>query len=251
MDRIQFGTAGYETRSSLSVTPSAPAPAPVSESNLPPAKRAHRDRTITPARVPALLAVLYLYVVSRLIDRPVTQTDIGIWRASTIEALRQLPEGRVPTDEELMSSINEFMDAVMAEKWLELGWLDDAPRDIWTVTRDWRIVGDAEVDEGQDGSERNVGGGDGGEAEEPMTPSRKKAAKTPLRRKEKRAWKDDGWESAAGLKAGLGTMFQDAFDWLSDDRRADYKEWEKSVRDRIERLEKEGDVVHEEDVMVA
>ncbi|KAK0292009.1 hypothetical protein LTR91_000012 [Friedmanniomyces endolithicus] len=62
----------------------------------------------------------------------------------------------------------------------------------------------------------------------------KRPAKTPLRRKEKHAKRDDGFAGeedtgAAGLLPGLGTMFQPAVDWLSEERRAEYKIWEKSV----------------------
>ncbi|KAK4961137.1 hypothetical protein LTR10_001627 [Elasticomyces elasticus] len=63
------------------------------------------------------------------------------------------------------------------------------------------------------------------------TPVRR-LAKTPLRRKEKHAKRDgevDEDLGAAGLLPGLGTMFQPALDWLSDERRADYKAWEKDI----------------------
>ncbi|KAK4895603.1 hypothetical protein LTR27_006386 [Elasticomyces elasticus] len=63
------------------------------------------------------------------------------------------------------------------------------------------------------------------------TPVRR-PAKTPLRRKEKHAKRDSEVDEdlgAAGLLPGLGTMFQPALDWLSDERRADYKLWEKDI----------------------
>ncbi|KAK1077424.1 hypothetical protein LTR33_008096 [Friedmanniomyces endolithicus] len=73
---------------------------------------------------------------------------------------------------------------------------------------------------------------DGDDDDEP-TPV-KRPAKTPLRRKEKHAKRDDGFTGeedmgAAGLLPGLGTMFQPAVDWLSEERRAEYKIWEKNV----------------------
>ncbi|KAK4570005.1 hypothetical protein LTR86_002975 [Recurvomyces mirabilis] len=69
----------------------------------------------------------------------------------------------------------------------------------------------------------------------------KRPSKTPLRRKEKHASRPDGPEDvgAAGLLPGLGTMFQPAVDWLSDERRAEYKKWEKNVFDQIRELEYE------------
>ena len=50
---------------------------------------------------------------------------------------------------------------------------------------------------------------------------------------------DEEERAGAGLKWGLGTMFQDGVDWLSASRRRDYRVWEREVRDRIERIDKE------------
>ena len=76
--------------------------------------------------------------------------------------------------------------------------------------------------------------GQGEEADEgPLTPV-KRPSKTPLRRKEKHAGRRDlDAESehvgAAGLLPGLGTMFQPAVDWLSDEKRADFILWKKMM----------------------
>lgn len=70
----------------------------------------------------------------------------------------------------------------------------------------------------------------------------KRPSKTPLRRKEKHAkFADDGWEDvgAAGLLAGLGTMFQPAIDWLSEERRAEYAVWEKGIMREIAVIERQ------------
>ena len=57
----------------------------------------------------------------------------------------------------------------------------------------------------------------------------KRPAKTPLRRKEKHGAIDEDDLGAAGLLPGLRTMFQPAVDWLSEDKRADYARWKKSI----------------------
>ncbi|KAK0308187.1 hypothetical protein LTR82_015641 [Friedmanniomyces endolithicus] len=72
----------------------------------------------------------------------------------------------------------------------------------------------------------------------------KRPAKTPLRRKEKHAKRDDGFTGeedmgAAGLLPGLGTMFQPAVDWLSEERRAEYKIWEKTVYREIAAVQRQ------------
>lgn len=60
-----------------------------------------------------------------------------------------------------------------------------------------------------------------------VTPA-KRPAKTPLRRNEKHLKQKDGEAAgAAGLLPGLGTMFQPAIDWLSEERRLEYAVWKK------------------------
>lgn len=61
------------------------------------------------------------------------------------------------------------------------------------------------------------------------TPRARKQAKTPLRRREKHGEVDDEDLGPAGLLPGLGTMFQPAVDWLSDDRRQDFAVWKKAT----------------------
>ncbi|EMF11858.1 uncharacterized protein SEPMUDRAFT_67198 [Sphaerulina musiva SO2202] len=42
---------------------------------------------------------------------------------------------------------------------------------------------------------------------------------------------------AAGLLPGLGTMFQPAIDWLSDERRAEYASWKRGILEECARIE--------------
>ena len=65
---------------------------------------------------------------------------------------------------------------------------------------------------------------------DPATP-RRQPAKTPLRRKEKHSQRKIGAEeeNPAGLLPGLGTMFQPAVDWLSEERRAEFDAWKEDL----------------------
>lgn len=78
--------------------------------------------------------------------------------------------------------------------------------------------------------------------------SSSRPVKTPLRRREKHAPRPDSTahiddeprsSSRAGLKSGLGTMFQDAVDWLSSERCADYEGWRAWMEREILRIEQE------------
>ncbi|KAK5109507.1 hypothetical protein LTR62_006959 [Meristemomyces frigidus] len=72
----------------------------------------------------------------------------------------------------------------------------------------------------------------------------KRPSKTPLRRKEKHASRpiDNTPEDLgpAGLLPGLGTMFQPAVDWLSEERRIGYRVWEKEIYQRMAVVEQVG-----------
>jgi origin recognition complex subunit 6 len=72
----------------------------------------------------------------------------------------------------------------------------------------------------------------------PTTP-RRRPAKTPLRRKEKHSQQKIGEDehNPAGLLPGLGTMFQPAVDWLSEERRADYDAWKEDLLGYIAAVE--------------
>lgn len=76
---------------------------------------------------------------------------------------------------------------------------------------------------------------------EPTTP-RKRPAKTPLRRKEKHAQRplDEDDHGPAGLLPGLGTMFQPAVDWLSEERQSEFAMWKQDLLQSVTAIEQKG-----------
>jgi origin recognition complex subunit 6 len=128
----------------------------------------------------------------------------------------------------LESSVTFYMLEAEDCGWLEMEWFGNVPVREEGLDPEGEVGG--EIDEDDEGEEMG-----------PVTP-RKRPAPTPLRRKEKRGGKraDDGWEDevgAAGLLPGLGTMFQPAIDWLSDERRAEYAQWKKGIMREIAVIE--------------
>ncbi|KAK5112668.1 hypothetical protein LTR85_011179 [Meristemomyces frigidus] len=105
----------------------------------------------------------------------------------------------------------------------------DAAAPTAALTAEGALHGTEQDDDGDDD--------DGEERATPVT----RPSKTPLRRKEKHAKFDDGLEDvgAAGLLPGLGTMFQSAVDWLSDERRAEYAMWKKGIMRDIAVIERQ------------
>ncbi|KAM3417452.1 hypothetical protein BST61_g5698 [Cercospora zeina] len=178
---------------------------------------------------PALVVALLLFTVARMRGMEIDSEEIAETRKEACEAVElyvipnaaDLPQelGKITT-----RSLKKPVDFYMLEAedcgWLDMDWYRNVPENVEEIAQH-----DDEGAEMEDESE--------GEAATP----RERPTKTPLRRKEKHGGKAalpvDGLSEddvgAAGLLPGLGTMFQPAIDWLSDERRADYSKWKKSI----------------------
>lgn len=175
---------------------------------------------ITSSSLPALLVAVSLVTTFTLRDTIIDGTAYTSARATAISAL----ESQAPSP----ADVDAFLHASKKEGWLDLPWL--------TAVKAAAVSA----------------------ATPAQTPKKGKLpAKTPLRRKEKHAKRPiakdvegdtemmdvdeaaDENRPSAGLKWGLGTMFQDSVDWLNDERRSSYREWEKDVRRRCAEIERE------------
>lgn len=179
---------------------------------------------ITPGKWPALLVALFVFTAKKMDggedEVQLREKAVGAVRSFCEDGRRVLSE-EVKALEGLEGSIKFYMLEAEDCGWLEMEWFQNVPEG---------------VEEKQEG-ERSEDEAQASEDEGPITP-RRRPAKTPLRRKEKRGGKKaDGVigedVGAAGLFPGLGTMFQPAIDWLSEERRADYAQWKKGILKEI------------------
>lgn len=105
-------------------------------------------------------------------------------------------------------------------KWLEKEWFSNVPQETSAVALD---------DQDQEDEDRDM---------QDVTVARTRPAKTPLRRKEKHGkLEDDYGLGRAGLLPGLGTMFQPAVDWLSEERMLEFERWKRDVSREVAVLE--------------
>jgi origin recognition complex subunit 6 len=152
-------------------------------------------------QVPALIAVVCLMTASSMRGKRAFAVDNAQKRTaqSAVEgyfAKHKTAAAVTIGPTSLQRDIETYMQA--AKSWSDMEWYLNIP-----------AAGELDEDNG------------------PTTP-RKQPAKTPLRRKEKHSQKKIGDEDVygpAGLLPGLGTMFQPAVDWLSEDRREDFAAW--------------------------
>ncbi|GIZ47531.1 hypothetical protein CKM354_001062000 [Cercospora kikuchii] len=177
---------------------------------------------------PALVVALLLFAVARMRGVEADSEEIAEVRKEACEAVElYVISNAASLPQELgnitLRSLKKPVDFYMLEAedcgWLNMEWYRNVPENVEEAEQQ-----DEDVEMEDEGDE------------EAVTP-RKRPTKTPLRRKEKHGGKValpvDGFLEddlgAAGLLPGLGTMFQPAIDWLSDDRRADYAKWKRSI----------------------
>ncbi|KAK5006666.1 hypothetical protein LTR28_006219, partial [Elasticomyces elasticus] len=180
---------------------------------------------ISEPRIPALLIVLYMYTAARFRDEEISGPDYILRRAQAVEAVRQLTVSRDLSDEELIADIEAFLREATSTGWLEMEWYRNIPMDS---TREDGVVEQAS-DVHEEDEER-----DGGDDVQIHVP------KTPLGTRMRDVDGSAGSVGPAGLQAGLGTMFQDKVDWLSEERRRRFAVWRKDIMRKIQDMEGDG-----------
>lgn len=167
----------------------------------------------TDEQIPALVAAVYLMTAQAMrgqsgtaatkLQQRKTQTAVAAFFTTQDDAALTIQLDQLHEDSET------YTQAAASQGWTEMEWYkklsspDDTNTDPAT------------------GHEEENG---------PSTP-RRLPAKTPLRRKEKHSQRKIGEENdnPAGLLPGLGTMFQPAVDWLSEERRAEFDAWKEDL----------------------
>ncbi|QDS74548.1 hypothetical protein FKW77_007772 [Venturia effusa] len=167
-------------------------------------------------RIPALIAVVTMYTLSAL-NSPPSPEEYSALRKNAITSLLK----SVPAIESEEADLTKDIEAFMREAtngWLEMEWYQN-------IQPAQNSEDDAEDD----------GGGDGeGAEDEEEGPVSTKASR---RREKKKASQTD---DLAAPKRAFGTMMTDATDWLSDDRRAHYRQWKAKILMQIEKIERDG-----------
>lgn len=175
----------------------------------------------TVGQVPALVAVIYAVAASTTQNCNSSEDDWLAKIQTAVESYFQklkTPPAKVEA-ETLSQDMQTYLEAA-EPGWRELEWCNNLQIANFN---------NGETAIGMDGDDV------------PTTP-RRRPAKTPLRRKEKHESRkiDEDEFGAAGLLPGLGTMFQPAVDWLSDDRRTEFAAWKEDILGSIAMVEQEG-----------
>ena len=172
----------------------------------------NREEPIAEKSIPALTLTLFSIVHGRMYGSERTgEADFCLKAVEIIRKYCKANAQKLPfeLDEgtDMTEDIKYFNDRAL-NSWMNMEWHQNVPS----------------FEEAGASAERD----DEGASDEEL-PSLKRPAKTPLRRKEKHGRVEDDDLGTAGLLPGLGTMFQPAIDWLSDEKRADYTRWKKDM----------------------
>ncbi|ORY06526.1 origin recognition complex subunit 6-domain-containing protein [Clohesyomyces aquaticus] len=154
---------------------------------------------LSDTRVFALIAVMLLYVLSRLSPQEITPEQFDEWRDKAVSTILQCKAAHSIAEDELVTDIDDLMPLAQEEGWLRMEWF-------------------LNVVPAEDGDEMEGVKMTGGSA--------------PALSGQGKSLKDGGSEYI-----GLGTMMQDATDYLSERQRADYKVWKARILSRIQEIE--------------
>jgi origin recognition complex subunit 6 len=175
----------------------------------------------TNEQIPALVAAIYLMTAQAMrgqsgaaASRPQqrkTQTAVAAFFST-----RDAPAVILQPDQ-LQEDTEKYTQAATSQGWTDMEWY-----------KTLSSPNDTNTDPGPGHDEDNG----------PTTP-RRQPAKTPLRREEKHSQRKIGEEeeNPAGLLPGLGTMFQPAVDWLSEERRAEFEAWKEDLLESVAVIE--------------
>ncbi|KAI8936176.1 hypothetical protein NX059_006609 [Plenodomus lindquistii] len=168
-----------------------------------PSKRSRGTETrreeVNDTKILGLVATVSLYVLTRMKDIEVSAAQYAAWRQDAVHALGDTPTGKTTSYEEISSATELLMPMAQEEGWLRMEWfLNILPEDH----------------------------GDEMEGVETSNP----ATHTTTARSQ-------GLKSGGSDYIGLGTMMQDATDYLGERQRDDYQRWKSGIMMRIEEIE--------------
>ncbi|KAL9583858.1 MAG: hypothetical protein Q9212_002456 [Teloschistes hypoglaucus] len=162
--------------------------------------------------VEALIVAVYILVRTRLSGSGLDTKNYALQRDKALTIVSELRHGDNHFVTPESGEVNEWLVEIARGCWRELDWFTNVQEGAGVRTRD----SEAEDSDKQDSSHTDDDQG--------------------FATKNRRL----GWqmEEAPFLQPGLGTMMQDKFDYLSDEKRAEYQRWKKGFLARIEQIEK-------------
>ncbi|PVH95955.1 hypothetical protein DM02DRAFT_675142 [Periconia macrospinosa] len=151
------------------------------------------------SRVLGLIAVILFYVLSRILNQHITPERVIEWQNKAIDTLVNVPNAKNVQASDIQAEMESLMPMAQEEGWLQMEWFSNV----------------ALVDDGDDM--------DGVETSAAVS-------------KSKTSYIGD-FRNGSSDYIGLGTMMQDATDYLGTRQREEYKIWKAGIMARVEEIE--------------
>ncbi|MDI1486579.1 MAG: hypothetical protein OHK93_005811 [Ramalina farinacea] len=175
--------------------------------------------------LPALITAVYFFVTARLSGRQIAPTEFSNNIIIALEVLHEHLPIDVDRDGIDELSVKNHMRLVAARKWVDMDWFQNI--------RVGSGLGLAENSESPGQIQTpGIRGGDAEDQEESHV-----EAETddpgPIIPTKRRLHEDPHEGEAERLRPGLGTMMQEAVDYLSEDHRREFAEWKADILEEI------------------
>lgn len=156
--------------------------------------------TVPETKIFALVVVVFLYVVARMTTQDITPEEYEELRDKASRTVLELPAAKNVTFDELSPETEDLMNVSQQEGWLQMEWF----LNISPVQNIAEMEG-IETADGRAGRSTTI--------------------------------KSLGLKGGSSDYIGLGTMLQDATDYLSERQRQDYATWKAKIMARVEEIE--------------
>ena len=175
--------------------------------------------------LPALIAAVYYFVTCRLSGRQIAPKELSTQIAIALEVLNEHLPIHVERDRINESSVKDHIRLIAARKWVDMDWFQNI-----RVGSGLGLAGNSE-----NPGQMQTPGLRGGNAEDQEQPQLEAETDDtgPLIPSKRRLHGDPIEGEAECLRPGLGTMMQEAVDYLSEDHRRDFAEWKADILEEI------------------
>ena len=175
--------------------------------------------------LPSLIAAVYYFVTCRLSGRQIAPKELSTQIVIALEVLNEHLPIHVERDRINELSVKDHMRLIAARKWVDMDWFQNI-----------RVgSGLGFADNSESPGQIQIPGLRGGDVEDqeqsqaeaetddtgPIIPSKRRLHEEPLE------------EEAERLRPGLGTMMQEAVDYLSEDHGREFAEWKAEILEEI------------------
>ncbi|OAL50443.1 hypothetical protein IQ07DRAFT_611376 [Pyrenochaeta sp. DS3sAY3a] len=174
----------------------ATADTPTKRSQRPTTTPSASSTTLTECRILSLIAMIFLYVFTRMKDEDVSPDEYNELREKAVNTLLEVATEGTTTYDDLSSETEQMMPLAQEEGWLQMEWFMNI----------MPLGGDA-----MEGVEMDIVG--------PVASTKK------------------GIKTGGSDYIGLGTMMQDASDYLGERQQEDYLRWKEEIMARVHEIE--------------